>query len=131
MKRRIRPDDVSRWGRMIVAKRALVLIGVAGFCHLLVLTGLLPDSVGEQAQVVTVSAIDAIAAVGGIFWIQSGTTPADPKLQPTSTNGKPLVEAPLAVSATATGNVRRSSPPAELHAPPWPTDSPRRGVTSD
>jgi hypothetical protein len=77
-----------------VAKRAVILIAVAAVCHLLVQTGVLPTGISEQAEGWTVSIIDGIAALGAIFWIRSGTTPADPALAPTSANGLPLVEAP-------------------------------------
>lgn len=92
--RRVQPGDVSRWAREIVAKRALILLGVAGVLHVVVLTGAVPTGFSEQAEAWTASVIDAIAAIGAVFWIRTGTTPADPKLAPTSTNGVPLVEAP-------------------------------------
>jgi hypothetical protein len=91
---RVQPADVSRFAREVVAKRALILIAVAAVCHLLVQTGVLPTGISEQAEGWTISIIDGIAAVGAIFWIRGGVTPANPKYAPTSNAGVPLVEAP-------------------------------------
>lgn len=91
--RRIHPADVSAFAREVVAQRALVLIAVAGVCHLAVEIGLTPGDWSARAERITTAAIDAMAAVGAIFWIRAGTTPADPALRPRSSNGRPLVEA--------------------------------------
>ena len=89
---RVTPAQVSAVAREVVAKRALILMAVAGGCHLLVAAGWMPGDISEGAEQVTTGVIDAVAAVGAIFWIRTGTTPADPTLQPKSTNGLPLVE---------------------------------------
>lgn len=100
-------QHVSGWAREIVAKRLLIAAAVAAVAHLLVGTGLVPPGVSEQAELWTVSIIDAIALVGAIWWARAGTTPADPALQPTSSNGRPLVEA---ASTDAGGHVQRVAP---------------------
>lgn len=124
-RRRVDPAKVGGWAREIVARRALILIAVAAVVHVLVLTGALPDSVSEQAEAWTVSVLDALAAVVGIFWIRSGTTPADPALGPRSTSGAPLVEAGVAGNR-ATGHVRVVADPV----PPERSDLEQR-ITGD
>lgn len=103
--RRVRPADVSRWAREIVAKRALILLAVAAVGHIGVTAGWLPGDISESAETTVAGIIDGIAAVGAIFWIRTGTTPADPALAPTSSNGVPLVEA--ATGHDPDGHVRR------------------------
>jgi hypothetical protein len=102
-RRRVQPADVSRWAREIVARRLLIAAAVAAVAHLLVGTGLVPDGISEQAELWTVSVIDAVALVGAIFWVRTGTTPADPALAPTSSNGEPLVEVPAQHRRTEDG----------------------------
>ncbi len=106
--------DVGRWAREIVAKRALVvglatiLLGAAvsyGW-----LTGAQQANVAKGVDLALTILGLAVAA----FWARSGTTPADPALGPTATDGRPLVpegstlaRPPLGRGATATGNVKR------------------------
>lgn len=90
--RGIDPVKVGGWAREVVARRALILIAVAAVAHVLVLTGAVPEGISEQAEAWATSILDALAAVVGVFWIRSGTTPADPALAPRSSNGLPLVE---------------------------------------
>jgi hypothetical protein len=92
--RRVGPADVSRFAREVVARRALILLAVAAVLHVGVASGWLPGDISEGAEATVAGIIDGIAAIGAIFWVRSGTTPADPALAPVSSNGVALVEAP-------------------------------------
>lgn len=90
---RDRVARVSGLAREIVAKRALILAALAAVLHIGVTAGWLPGDISEGAEQAVAGIIDAVAAVGAVFWIRSGVTPADPTLAPRSTGGVPLVEA--------------------------------------
>lgn len=91
---------VSGWAREVIARRALIVAAVAGGAHFAVARGWMPGDWSQTAEDTTTGLIDLVGLVAAVFWARTGTTPADPALQPMSTNGVPLVEDHNAASST-------------------------------
>jgi hypothetical protein len=89
-----RPNTVPAWARQIVLQRAAIVGALTAALHALVVFGLLSDTAGVGAVNWTGRIIDALGIVIGLAAIHVGVTPADPKLAPRASDGRPLVPAP-------------------------------------
>ena len=75
----------------MVLKRAAVVAAVGLLSHLAVVYGLLPDGAGDLVVERVGMTLDALAVIVGLFYVQAGTTPADPSLAPRSSDGQAYV----------------------------------------
>jgi hypothetical protein len=89
-------QEVSAFARAIVAKRAVITAAITT----LVTLGIIPQTTGGSLEHWLEVVATAAGLLGGIVWTQRGTTPADPALQPKSSNGTPLVEAASSPAST-------------------------------
>lgn len=77
--------------RAIVVRWQLITSAVGAVVGLLISFGILPNVSGDVDRVLGVLFV-VVSAVAGAAIAQTKTTPADPALNPTSSNGVPLVE---------------------------------------
>lgn len=103
----------SAFARAIVAKRVTILAGAGIILGELVRAGILPDRVSGQVATILGITLDALGVITGIVWAQSGTTPADQNLQPTSSDGQLLVPY-SAVSKTIVDLQAKLAKPVEI-----------------
>lgn len=86
---------VSAFLREVVLRRAAVITAVTAVTHLIVVYGLLSSTAGPVIVDRVGQTIDALGIVLALFAIRAGVTPADPKLAPASSDGKPLMVSEL------------------------------------
>lgn len=83
-------QEAGKIARAIVAKRVAIVAAVPTALTMATALGFHVPGTG-QVQGVVVTVLDGLSLVVGVLWAQSGTTPADPNLNPTDIHGQSLV----------------------------------------
>ncbi len=84
-------QEAGTIARAIVAKRAGIVGGLGVILGELVRDGLIGDGLSDQVTRWATVCFGVLGVVTGALWAQSGTTPADPALNPTDRYGNRLV----------------------------------------
>lgn len=106
MSRRSLQDDYARIGviaREIVAKRVTILLALGVALGVLVQLHVIPSGLSDDVTRYAGEALAALGAIVGVAWARTATTPADPALAPTSSNGLPLTEQGVTSTSAANG----------------------------
>lgn len=87
-------SETGRVAREIVAKRTAIVGGATVIGGALVTFDVIPADLSAKGLGLVLAGLGILQAVVTALWARAGTTPADPALLPTSSNGIPLVEGP-------------------------------------
>lgn len=125
-------EEVKEWSRWIVVKRVAITTGTATVLSALAVAGVIPDKLATRVDGWVGTGLVLVAALASAIWSQKDTTPADPKLNPTSSNGLPLQEVPppapgglpIVESVTAIPLPGIDSPDADPAPEPAPVQTP-------
>ncbi len=89
------------WARQIALRRVAIVTAASMLLSILTGAGMISAGVSDQIIDIVHLVLWLAGAVTGAVWAQTGTTPADPRLAPTSMRGAPLVEVDPGRLATA------------------------------
>lgn len=96
---------VGSWAREIILKRLVISSTAATVLTVLVALKVIPLGLDTKLTALVAVAFTYLTAVVGALWARTGTTVADVKLNPISSTGQALIEAPLAAAALQAAGV--------------------------
>lgn len=85
-------QDVKKFAREIVLQRVIIIAAIAAVLQVAVSYGWITPDISAEATTWVNHIIDLVALAIGTLAVRQGVTPANPDLNPTSSNGLPLIE---------------------------------------
>lgn len=86
-------EQIGKLAREVVLKRASIVAAIAVVLNIAEVMGWIVPNVSANVQNYVSHGFDLASFIGAAFYVRAAVTPADPKLNPTSTSGTALVEA--------------------------------------